>query len=56
MKNYRIFVTKPSLPDLKDLVPYLEKIWESKIILITVLFINSLKMNYVNFLMFRIYH
>ena len=32
MKNSRIFVTKPSLPDLKELVPYLEKIWESKII------------------------
>ncbi len=32
MKNSKIFVTKPSLPDLKELTPYLEKIWESKVI------------------------
>lgn len=25
-----IFVTQPSLPDLKEFIPYLEKIWESK--------------------------
>lgn len=27
-----IFVTKPNLPDLKKVLPYLEKIWESKIL------------------------
>ena len=32
MKNSKIFVTQPSLPDLKELIPYLEKIWKSKII------------------------
>ena len=32
MKKHQTFVTKPSLPDLKDLIPYLQKIWESKII------------------------
>ena len=30
MKN--IYVTQPFLPDLKDLTPYLEKIWENKIL------------------------
>ena len=28
--NRRIDVTQPSLPDLKDFIPYLENIWESK--------------------------
>ena len=32
MKKNQIYVTQPSLPDLKDLVPYLEQIWDSKII------------------------
>ena len=32
MKKKTIFVTKPSLPPLKDLIPYLEKIWENKIL------------------------
>lgn len=31
-KKTPIFVTQPSLPDLKDLTPYLEKIWDSKIV------------------------
>ncbi|MBN1821954.1 MAG: DegT/DnrJ/EryC1/StrS family aminotransferase [Prolixibacteraceae bacterium] len=26
----KIFVTQPTLPDLEDFIPYLEKIWESK--------------------------
>jgi dTDP-4-amino-4,6-dideoxygalactose transaminase len=26
----RIFVTQPTLPDLQDFIPYLEKIWDSK--------------------------
>lgn len=30
MKNNNILVTQPSLPDLKDFIPYLEAIWESK--------------------------
>jgi len=25
-----IFVTKPSLPELDEFIPYLEKIWEIK--------------------------
>ena len=25
-----IYVTSPSLPDLKDFIPYLEQIWENK--------------------------
>ena len=32
MKKKTIYVTKPSLPPLTDLIPYLEKIWESKIL------------------------
>ena len=28
--NNRVYVTQPALPDLKDFVPYLEDIWESK--------------------------
>ncbi len=26
----KIYVTKPSLPDLKDFIPYIEKIWENR--------------------------
>lgn len=29
-KNKPIYVTQPSLPELKEFLPYLEKIWESK--------------------------
>ena len=32
MKKKTISVVKPSLPDLKDLMPYLEKIWHSRIL------------------------
>ena len=32
MSNHPIFVTQPSLPPLKELIPYLEQIWESKIL------------------------
>ena len=32
MKKPTIFVTQPSLPKLKDLLPYLEKIWDNKIV------------------------
>ena len=32
MKKKTIFVTKPSLPPLEDLVPYLERIWDNKIV------------------------
>lgn len=32
MKKSPIFVTQPSLPKLKDLIPYLEKIWDNKIV------------------------
>jgi dTDP-4-amino-4,6-dideoxygalactose transaminase len=28
--NDKILITQPSLPDLKDFIPYLEEIWESK--------------------------
>ncbi len=28
--NNRIYVTQPYLPPLDDLIPYLEKIWQSK--------------------------
>ena len=30
MSERTIYVTEPSLPDLKDFIPYLEKIWDSK--------------------------
>lgn len=30
MKKEKINVTQPSLPDLKDFIPYLEEIWEDK--------------------------
>ena len=32
MTDQPIFVTKPSLPPLEDLVPYLRSIWDSKIL------------------------
>jgi dTDP-4-amino-4,6-dideoxygalactose transaminase len=32
MKKKTIFVTEPSLPPLKDLIPYLEQIWDNKIL------------------------
>lgn len=32
MKKKNIFVTRPSLPPLKDFIPYLERIWDSKIL------------------------
>ena len=35
----QIFVTQPSLPELNELIPYLQEIWESKIISIMDLFI-----------------
>ncbi|MGV0959931.1 MAG: DegT/DnrJ/EryC1/StrS family aminotransferase [Limnohabitans sp.] len=30
--NKKIFVTKPNLPSLEDFIPYLQSIWESKIL------------------------
>lgn len=30
MREEKTFVTQPSLPDLEEFIPYLEKIWESK--------------------------
>lgn len=30
MKNKKIYVTQPSLPDLEEFIPYLEDIWQSK--------------------------
>jgi dTDP-4-amino-4,6-dideoxygalactose transaminase len=32
MKEKPIYVTQPALPPLKEFIPYLEKIWESKIL------------------------
>ncbi len=32
MKNKPIYVTQPSLPSLEEFIPYLEKIWDSKIL------------------------
>lgn len=32
MTNNNVYVTKPSLPPLRELVPYLEEIWEKKIL------------------------
>ena len=32
MKNQPIFVTRPSLPPLREFLPYLEQIWESHIL------------------------
>ena len=32
MSNIPIFVTRPQLPPLKEFIPYLEQIWESKIL------------------------
>jgi dTDP-4-amino-4,6-dideoxygalactose transaminase len=32
MKNKPIYVTQPALPDLKEFIPYLEQIWENKIL------------------------
>ena len=30
--NHNIFVTQPLLPPLEEFIPYLEKIWENKIL------------------------
>lgn len=30
MNDKKIYVTEPSMPDLEEFIPYLEKIWESK--------------------------
>ncbi len=30
LKDKRVLVTQPSLPDLKEFIPYLEEIWKSK--------------------------
>lgn len=32
MKNKQIFVTEPHLPSLEEFIPYLEKIWDNKIL------------------------
>jgi dTDP-4-amino-4,6-dideoxygalactose transaminase len=32
MSEKKIFVTQPDLPDLKEFIPYLEEIWDSKIL------------------------
>lgn len=32
MEKYPIFVTQPSLPALEELIPYLEQIWENKVL------------------------
>ena len=32
MRTKNIYVTQPSLPPLKEFIPYLEKIWENKIL------------------------
>src|SRR5664280_1951921 len=32
MNKNSIYVTKPSLPPLEEFIPYLEKIWESKVL------------------------
>ena len=32
MKKSPVFVTQPSLPPLEELIPYLEQIWESKVL------------------------
>src|SRR5688500_18405518 len=32
MKDKPIFVTKPFLPPLHDFIPYLEQIWESRVL------------------------
>jgi dTDP-4-amino-4,6-dideoxygalactose transaminase len=31
-KNHNVYVTKPSLPPLEELIPYLKSIWDSKIL------------------------
>ena len=32
LKKNSIYVTKPSLPELDEFIPYLEQIWESRIL------------------------
>ena len=32
MKNENVYVTKPTLPPLKEFIPYLQKIWDNKIL------------------------
>jgi len=32
MCKSRIYVTQPSLPPLEEFIPYLEQIWENKIL------------------------
>ena len=32
MKKENIYVTKPALPPLEEFIPYLQKIWDNKIL------------------------
>jgi dTDP-4-amino-4,6-dideoxygalactose transaminase len=32
MNNKPIYVTQPNLPDLNEFIPYLEKIWQNKVL------------------------
>lgn len=50
MKKNRILVTKPSLPDLEDFIPYLEKIWHKRILSNSGPFHNELEDELCNYL------
>lgn len=48
--NSPIFVTQPSLPDLKEFIPYLEQIWDNKILTNNGPFHQQLEKELANFL------
>jgi len=50
MTNQPVFVTQPSLPPLEEFIPYLEKIWENKILTNNGPFHNQLEEALCNYL------
>ncbi len=56
MPKQPIFVTRPSLPPLEDLIPYLEQIWESKVLTNNGPFHRQLEDALCNTLMFHTFH
>lgn len=50
MNNKPIYVTQPSLPDLQEFIPYLEQIWDNKILTNNGPFHQQLEKELANFL------
>ena len=51
----KIFVTQPSLPPLQDYIPYLQQIWDSKILTNNGQFHQQLEKELADFLGVKLY-